>query len=82
MGFPSEWAGLITLRPRGSDLKAPNGLGARLHNASEISHPSPPWGVQTDRKPETRLGIGGRELERPSHMPWAGGFLDPRPALP
>lgn len=60
MGFPSGWAGLITLRPRGSDLRAPNGLGARLHKASEISLPSPPWGVQTDRKPETRLGIGGR----------------------
>lgn len=81
MGFPSGWAGLITPRPRGSDLRAPNGLGARLHNATEISHPSPPWGVQTDGKPETGLGIGGRGLKRPSHMLGAGGFLDPRPAL-
>lgn len=28
-----------------------------------LARPSPPWGGQTDRKPETRLGIGGRGPE-------------------
>lgn len=82
VGFPSGRAGLINPRPRGSDLRAPNGLGARPHTAVEISHPSPPWGGQTDRKPETKLVLAGGGLKRPSYMPWAGGFWDPRPALP